>query len=113
MSDALIRLQFMKIVQDMKICKGPDSMKACDGAPLESFLIAAAGISLRNGGHISSLALCRSTVTFTQALINAVLFSYHGTFSTQNLPTFNQILLEKMILLTARMEEPAPESTMV
>lgn len=62
MSTALIRLQFMKIVQDMKICKGPDSMKPCDRAPLESFLIAAAGIWPRNGGHISSLALCWSTV---------------------------------------------------
>lgn len=80
MSNALIRLQFMKIVQDMKICKGPDSMKARDGAPLETFLIAAAGISPRNGGHISSLARCRSTVTFTQALIYAVLFLCTGTF---------------------------------
>lgn len=88
MSNALIRLQFMKIVQDMKICKGPDSMKACDGAPLETFLIAAAGISLRNGRHISSLALCWSTVTCTPALINTVLFSCHGTFSTQKLPIF-------------------------
>lgn len=88
MSNALIRLQFMKIVQDMKICKGPDSMKARDGAPLETFLIAAAGISPRNGGHISSLARCRSTVTFTPALINAGLFSCRGTFSTQKLPIF-------------------------
>lgn len=46
MSNALIRLQFMKTEQDMKICKGPDSMNGCDGAPLEGFLIAAAGISL-------------------------------------------------------------------
>lgn len=61
-STALIRLQFMKIVQDMKIRKGPDSMKACDSTPLESFLIAAAGIWPCNGGHISSLALCWSTV---------------------------------------------------
>lgn len=101
MANALIRLQFMKIVQDMKICKGPDSMKACDGAPLESFLIVAAGISQHNGGHISSLALCRSRVTFTQALMNTVLFSYHGTFSTQKLLTFKQALFEKMLLLTA------------
>lgn len=101
MSTALIRLQFMKIVQDMKICKGPDSMKACDRAPLESFLIAAAGIWPRNGGHISSLALWWSTVAFTEALINAVLFSYPGTFSTQKLPTFNQVLSERMLLLIA------------
>ena len=94
MSTVLIRLQFMKIVQDMKICKGPDSMKGCDGAPLEACLIAAAGIGLRNGAHISSLALCWSTVAFTQALINAVLFSYPGTFSTQKLPAFNQVLSE-------------------
>lgn len=64
MSTALIRLQFMKIVQDMKICKGLDSMKACDGASLEGFLIAAAGVWPHNGGHISSLALCWSTVAF-------------------------------------------------
>lgn len=75
MSTVLIRLQFMKIVQDMKICKGPDSMKACDRASQESFLIAAAGIWPCNGGHISSLAPCWSTVAFIQALINAMQFS--------------------------------------
>lgn len=84
----------MKIVQDMKICKGPDSMKACDGAPLEAFLIAAAGIWARNGGHISSLAPCWSTVALTRALMNAVLCSCPGTFSTQKLLTFNQVLTE-------------------
>lgn len=94
MSTALIRLQFMKIVRDMKICKGPDSMKACDRASLESFLIAAAGVRPHNGGHISSLALCWSTVAFSQALINAMQFSYPGTFSTQKLPTFNQVFSE-------------------
>lgn len=83
MSTALIRLQFVKTAQDMKICKGPDSMKARDGAPLESFLIAAAGIWPRNGGHISSLALSRSTVAFTQPLINTLLFCCPGTFSTE------------------------------
>lgn len=76
-------------------------MKACDGAPLESFLIAAAGIWPRNGGHISSLALRRSTVAFTQPLINTLLFSYPGTFSTEKLPTFNQVLSEWMLLLIA------------
>lgn len=94
MSTALIRLQFMKIVQDMKICKGPDSMKACDGASHESFLIAAAGIWPLNGGHISSLSLCWSTVAFIQALINAMQFPYPGTFSTQKLLTFNQVFTE-------------------
>lgn len=39
-------------------------MKACDGASLEGFLIAAAGVWPHNGGHISSLALCWSTVAF-------------------------------------------------
>lgn len=75
MSTVLIRLQFLKIVQDMKICKGPDSMKAGDRASPESFLITAAGIWPCNGGHISSLALCWSTVAFIQALINAMQFS--------------------------------------
>lgn len=93
MSTALIRLQFMKIVQDMKICKGLDSMKACDRASLEGFLIAAAGIWPHNGGHISSLALCWSTVAFIQALINAMQFPCPGSFSTPKLPTFKQVFL--------------------
>lgn len=54
----------MKIVRDMKICKGLDSMKGRDGGSLEAFLIAAAGVWPHNGGHISSLALCWSTVAF-------------------------------------------------
>lgn len=76
MSSALIRLQFMKIVQDMKICKGPDSMKASDRAPLETRLMAAAGIWPRNGPHISSLAPSWSSVAFTQPLINVLLLRH-------------------------------------
>lgn len=56
-------------------------MKGCDRVSLGSFLIAAARIWPHNGGHISSLALCWSTVAFIQA-VNTMRFSYLGTFST-------------------------------